>query len=677
MGPRGWIEFSLAVAFVAAVLISGFLLQASAAEPEDVGPDLRRAAIVEGFRALADRFAREAGFTQQLEAIADNSTAADRRAFLAQRSPEVRSSTIAALSAVYFVDDTYIAREALDNLVTWHECQTTVRLHDGSTGSQRFARLLSLLRSADAVERLRACYRGRVDKSAEAVACQGLPCPPISHKEIMWRARIALGIAAERFRATASEIARSDTAYEAFRVNMQDYDIGEDIVAAVIVADRVAGDALEHPRDEAADSGDDDEGRRIDTTLLRKFLRGRITEQIIPADSESTFYPGGGRKASFPDMPSVAMLLLNGEPECTATLVAPDVLLTAAHCICAEFGAQDCRKPDNPRTTASSWQAYFQHEAIVPVAATDWFAVPDDYRHYPQGDLAVVKLAKRITWIKHASLNAGAQAKAGEKVMSVGFGVHHSIAVVGGIPSDAAPGQGLRGVKLHGPALLLPSCPAALPTMPWSDVLCSQYRGSAAALIETGLCGADSGGPIFLGGSYALTGVASSNAHLQGDDFLCAKNQYSVFVDVTVAKKREWIDGEIKRLKSACPECDGREQLNSVLNEATDRYIRSQFHTLSKLALNPSFKIKSTREAPVVEAIVGMSASKRVSFQMTDPKGRPVPCQSSRAISQKAYAHICVLRPPFEAEAYTFTIAPKSNFVDGQIVVTTHHNRQR
>ncbi len=192
-----------------------------------------------------------------------------------------------------------------------------------------------------------------------------------------------------------------------------------------------------------------------------------------------------GIPAGATDFPATgALIVYDGKGprlSCTATLIAPDVVLTAAHCL-FYLGRRlpafvlapriDAAKPTTTRPTSRA----VMHPQFV-VRAED---------QTPLHDLALVRLARPIRGVAPETLLSKVEADriaAGDPVDLVGYGR----------TSYAAP---VDGAKNHGRSKVAETRP-------------SEWVIGAPSVAQN--CDGDSGGPAFvtLGGKRRLLGIAS------------------------------------------------------------------------------------------------------------------------------------------------------------------------
>jgi len=229
------------------------------------------------------------------------------------------------------------------------------------------------------------------------------------------------------------------------------------------------------------------------------------------------------------DFPSVgAVLFRNSQGDlqeaCTGTLIAPAVVLTAAHCL----GVKDAAG-----TTHQPFGVYFQHSGFHPL---DPSRAPVQYPHYDgeyQGDLAVLYISDPIFEIAPASLNAIGRVKPGTVARIVGFGYHNALGIAGSPPDASDNLEDTTGIKLWG-HIVTNSCPGQ------THLICWTYSKKPTDATYGSTCEGDSGGPLFVqsGSSWLLAGVTLGST-TKG---LKACEPGAAAIDVEVFDFLSWIE---------------------------------------------------------------------------------------------------------------------------------------
>lgn len=223
---------------------------------------------------------------------------------------------------------------------------------------------------------------------------------------------------------------------------------------------------------------------------------------------------------------------------CSSTLIAPDVVLTAAHCIdefALTFGFGTVEELDVRWSRQSDLTSWDGSNPSAPwpddaVAAWDWVAHPDfDMQAFDIGiaqnnDIALVFLDAPITDIPHAYLptnNLGDLLNEGDEVTVVGWGQQSATS------QWEAPPPGSFAVKQQGLSTI-------------SELGSFEFQVGALTS-DVRKCHGDSGGPSFLDmeGAIRVVGV-TSHAY---DDTDCFETGG---VDTRVDAFLEWIDSEMR-----------------------------------------------------------------------------------------------------------------------------------
>lgn len=235
-----------------------------------------------------------------------------------------------------------------------------------------------------------------------------------------------------------------------------------------------------------------------------------------------------GGTASGPEDDATVLLLKEGHAFCTATLIAPNVLLTALHCV-AETPGEKVGAVGQPesivvhvgskRSTQSPTIAAVGVRVILPAGATPGISL--DSRDIAllvvqSTDSAFDKLKPRKT--RSAPIATGA------KVTAVGWGYADRAAKTAGadLPLQRRRRGGVEILSGSGTTKLVSSEVAGIPFERATKR--SEVTASSAA------CNGDSGGPAF-DDVGAVAGVAAQVVSIRGH--ACSEGSLSIYTDVS------------------------------------------------------------------------------------------------------------------------------------------------
>jgi Trypsin len=272
----------------------------------------------------------------------------------------------------------------------------------------------------------------------------------------------------------------------------------------------------------------------------------RLLEPLIGPSTSSTpsslliKYKVVGLAPATTDFPAVGAILHDDSTGsgglisyCTGTLIAPDTVLTAAHCL-----------------DGHPLKVFFHHAGIYDILVNDSVANTDS-------DLGLIFLKQSVAGIERASINRSKPLRSGTVGLVIGFGYHSAkLKDPNSSPRDV---DQFTGIKAYGTVVTSPcSGPSA-----GKQLICWNYTQP-----ETfgSTCGGDSGGPLIaqINGDWQLAGVTSDVT----SDCLPPS---SLPTDVEVFPFGSWIDRAIDHHKPTAPTKDGDHYIPSL--SAFDRSI--------------------------------------------------------------------------------------------------------
>jgi len=243
--------------------------------------------------------------------------------------------------------------------------------------------------------------------------------------------------------------------------------------------------------------------RAMRALLLTAVVLGMVHGGIEAADQEPQIFNG----VPTPDYPALAGLTIQFSGSlglCSGTLIAPAVVLTAAHCV-----------ENSPQAVVASFvvSGTQQDHPVRQIEIN-----PRRVAGTLEADIAVLKLATPVNDVAPIPL-ARVRPRPGRTGTIVGFG------------EDAS------GQIAHRQAgmIRVGRCPAKLRRAGLSrlgTVVCWRADRGAA-----GTCEGDSGGPLLVAGAVAGVTVATTSPS-------CGPSRLDI--DTSVAAYRGWIDGQLQ-----------------------------------------------------------------------------------------------------------------------------------
>jgi hypothetical protein len=201
------------------------------------------------------------------------------------------------------------------------------------------------------------------------------------------------------------------------------------------------------------------------------------------AVASSAAMVGGAPPAADGAGRSVVMMLGSGGTVCTATAIARDLLLTAAHCV---HPGDDYKLAD----VAPGREPEFKD--IARTERDPQFDIKRLFSHLATADVALAKLAQPLpARIPPVPLDTGTRAAVGDAFVVAGYGV-------------TVRGDGRTGGTVRAATLVATGQPSTLELRLFDP----RTKGESAGL---GACGGDSGAPVFrdANGRFVLAGVVS------------------------------------------------------------------------------------------------------------------------------------------------------------------------
>ncbi|TDV55024.1 S1 family peptidase [Actinophytocola oryzae] len=196
----------------------------------------------------------------------------------------------------------------------------------------------------------------------------------------------------------------------------------------------------------------------------------------VPQTATATDEPGGGATpmiiggGNASNAPWAARLFVNGQQNCTATIIAPQYILTAKHCV-------------------SSSGTYTFRIGSLDQTSGGTMATGGTITRNPSADIAIVRLTTSVA-ATYSPLGTTSSVSTGQSVQVYGWG-----ATCTGQPEINCQSRLLKVANVN-----------------VTSVSCSDYAGGIAVCASRGngiTAGGDSGGPMFASGRQV--GVASTS----------------------------------------------------------------------------------------------------------------------------------------------------------------------
>jgi Trypsin len=211
--------------------------------------------------------------------------------------------------------------------------------------------------------------------------------------------------------------------------------------------------------------------------------RALIVLACLIVSSHSAPAMVGGAGAAPPSVASSVVLIVGSRGNfCTGTALAPDLVLTVAHCVLP--GA------DYKIVQYDAARAPLLRD-VSRVVAHSKFDLKTMLGHRATADVALLKLAAPLAGVEPATLGSPGAVAPGDEFLVAGAGVARS-------------GDGKSGGTVRAATLIATGRPGTLQIR----LVDPATKGERAGL---GACTGDSGAPVFraAGGRFTLTGVVS------------------------------------------------------------------------------------------------------------------------------------------------------------------------
>jgi hypothetical protein len=231
----------------------------------------------------------------------------------------------------------------------------------------------------------------------------------------------------------------------------------------------------------------------------------------LPTEVLSVTQPIIKGEPSGPRQDAVVMIQIGDEGFCSGTLVAPNLVLTARHCVARTDEAIDCAPDGSALEGGKIGRDYAPEDLVIFGTKTEdkQAARPGKLRALARGalimhdgarnlcnhDLAFLVLDREVAGIKSAPLGMGDSLREGQRVTAVGWGLT---------------------AKSELPAVRMQRQDVSI-----LDVGPSRQTSSNHFVVGESICGGDSGGPA-LSRTGAVMGVVSHGGNGRYNPFLPA-----------------------------------------------------------------------------------------------------------------------------------------------------------
>jgi Trypsin len=280
------------------------------------------------------------------------------------------------------------------------------------------------------------------------------------------------------------------------------------------------------------------------------------------------------------DYPAVGALIFLNDDDlmrvgCTGTLIAPNIVVTAAHCTVIL-----------PRLRG----VYFPHAGVFgfarPPIIADGFKI--DLSELPSADVALLILKDPVSGIRPAKLNEVKKVADGTEGRVVGYGARKYYASAGGqfgLPLSDAAVLAATGLKIRA-RINTSKCP----TEHSDRAICWSFQVKGPNYGTT--CKGDSGGPLFVtvGGESVLYGITSASDNYQK----CALG--SEAFDVNISSYVPWI--KEKMAEFAIPLKEHLEPLDPAVNpdhfflsQTFDQLIGNRLVSEKRISVNDDYEV--------------------------------------------------------------------------------------